>query len=186
LFGLVSTTRNGTHDTDVVFTIGTKKYVSPIVNGSFSIDLPNPGIYNVTTEWTGLYSWQKETIYKGQAILDWGPGSKAAQSFNIVDETPNSLIMLSGNIILKGYTANPILVRFNATDGQTFMTTAKNSTYSINLPNRMNYTVSVEWNDYLGNSHWTNAGIANIQAGPGITTQTLDLYAISTTTLKQN
>jgi hypothetical protein len=114
--------------------------------------------------------------------LRLGPGSKAAQSFNIVDETPNSLIQLSGRIIFKGYTANPILVRFNTTDAQIFETATKNSTYSINLPNLMDYTVSIEWEDSEGNSHWTDAGIANIQSGPGITAQTLDLYAISTIT----
>jgi len=50
----------------------------------------------------------------------------------------------------------------------------------------MDYTVSVEWEDSEGNSHWTDAGIANIQSGSGITSQTLDLYAISTITPIKN
>ena len=182
VFGLVSTTGYGTYDTVVVFTNSQERYVSLIMDGSFSAELPNPGIYNVTTVWRGLYPWQNGTIYKGQVILDWGPGSKAAQSYNIVDEIPNSLIMVSGKIVFKGYTANPILVRFNTTDGQTFETVIENNTYSINLPNLMDYTVSVEWADSAGNLRWTNTGIANVQAGPRITAQILDLYATSTVT----
>lgn len=96
------------------------------------------------------------------------------------------MITVSGKIVLKGYTANPILVRFDTTDGQLFETATENSTYSINLPNLMDYTVSVEWADSAGNSRWTDAGIANVQAGPRITDQVLDLYAISTITPNQN
>jgi len=65
VFGIVSTTGYGTYDTVVVFTSSQERYVSPIMNGSFSAELPNPGTYNVTTVWKGLYPWQNGTIYKG-------------------------------------------------------------------------------------------------------------------------
>ncbi len=176
VFGLAYTIGNGTHDTTVVFTSSSGvKYVATITNGSFSIDLPNPGIYNATTEWEGLYPWQNGTIFKGQVILNWGPGSKAAQSFNIQDETPESLIEVSGAIILR-QNANPVTIRFNATNGQTFDTVVKSSIYLINLPNMMKYTISVKWEDEDGNIGWSDAGSVTIQASPGIKGQSLNLW----------
>lgn len=187
IFGLVSTTGNGTEDTAVVFTSSSgKRYVATITNGSFFIELPNLNTYNATTVWKGSYSWQNGTIYRGQLFLNAAPGSKAAQSFNIQDETPNSLITVSGVITLKGHTANPVMIRFNATYGQTFEALVNNGTYSINLPNIMEYTISVKLEDTAGNFGWSDAGSLTVQASPGTMAQTLDIWSTSTLTPHQD
>ena len=179
VFGLVSTIGNGTQDTEVIFTSSTgDTYIAPVTDGHFSIQLPNPGTYNVTTKWKGLYPWQNGTNFKGQAILNWGPGSKATQSFNIEEETPESLIKVSGAITLKGSVANPILVRFIMTDGQILEAAVKYTIYSIDLPNMMTYTISVMWEDADSNTGWSNADPVTIQASPGIKGQSLNLWPI--------
>ena len=170
VFGLVSTLGQGTHMVAVVFTDAVNGRVSnaTVSEGRFSVDLPNPGVYNVSCAWVGNYTWQRGVSARGQLTLDVPSGAMPAQSYNFQQETPNTVVAVHGVVSWLIPLAIPTSISFSAADGATFEVPVANGSFSGIVPNLMEYQVRVFWQLADGASDYYFARNLAVNAGLGV------------------
>lgn len=171
VFGLVSTTGAGTHPLSMVFTSLTTHgtFSASVSSGRFSTQLPNHDTYNVTMNWAGNFTWQHGQAASGTLSLNMSAGSNMAQSYNQVLPTPDSIVAVNGTIPWQAVTSSPVGIRFTATDGENFTTAVSaNHTFSLRLPNVMNYEVYIQSRNSTGNEDWYYAHTLGVSAGVNV------------------
>ena len=156
VFGLVSSLGSGTHPTEMAFTDSETGQVATaaVTDGGYSIQLPNHRTYNATMSWGGNYTWQTGSVDLGGLSVDMSEGSMMAQSYNVVQGTPDSMVMVSGSIAWQMVTAEPTTIKFTASDGETFQANVAQRHFSVALPNMMTYDVQVQATNSTGYSDW--------------------------------
>ena len=173
VFGLVSTTGAGTHPTSMAFvnTTGGGIFTAQLVGNHYSIALPNHVTYNVSLRWAGNYTWQSGEIEIGQLPINMSSGSSMTQSYNVVEDTPNSVLTVSGSISWQIVSSFPGSVKFTAGDGEVFVgNVTQNKTFSVILPNIMTYQVEIGTiTNATGMTEWYYAHELTIDTGTRIT-----------------
>jgi hypothetical protein len=171
IFGLVSTSGTGTHPTSVVFISfrSGQIFVAPMTGNKFSIGLPNQDTYNVSLRWAGNYSWQNVEVQRGALTINMSFGSMMAQSYNVVETTPNSMVTVTGTLFWQVISSNPASIRFTATNGQQFISDVfSNKTFSISLPNMMTYEIGIGTQNATGNTEWYYAHHLEVNVGANV------------------
>lgn len=178
VFGLVSTTGIGTHPTSMAFRNSDdgRLFVALVDGNHFSIGLPNHETYNVSLRWVGNYTWQSGEIPEGQLLMNMSQGSSMSQSYNLVETTPNSVVLVDGSIAWQIVTSVPSIVKFTSTDNQVFTANVtQNKTFSITLPNMMTYEVEIGTNNATGGTEWYYAHELTVSVGNRVTGITVDI-----------
>ncbi len=168
VFGFVRTTGEGTHPISLVFVSPrtSTPFEAQVSNGRFSVELPNQETYNVTATWAGNYTWQHGETAVGQLPINMSAGSKGAQSYDVVEQTPDSVVGVAGTLAWQIVTSSPANIRFTASDGENFTTTiSADKTFSIRLPNLMNYEVYVQSKNATGYGDWYYMHQLEVRAG---------------------
>ncbi|MDG6922508.1 MAG: hypothetical protein JRN67_04350, partial [Nitrososphaerota archaeon] len=162
--GVVTTSGSGTQASEILFSGVSGNFTAIVRGGAYSITLPNTVQYEATIIWSGSYSWQEGSVTYQLPVFA-GAGSSSFTASWIVP-TPNSSVTVSGTVTSQN--GSPVEIRFVSSDGQiTEATSVVNGSYSIILPDEMNYTVTI----YLAGSNTpTNDGIFQLFAAPGVTT----------------
>lgn len=171
VFGLVSTLGTGTHPTSMVFgSAGShQKFEAPVSGGRFSVDVPNHDVYNVTMRWSGNYSWQAGETAGDKLTVNMSAGSHAAMSYNVVKPTPESVLVVDGTVAWQMVTSNPVAVRFTAADGTNITATVTaGRTFSLRLPNMMNYSVDIQSGNATARGEWYYAHQLEVRAGVNV------------------
>ena len=167
VFGIVGTSGNGTYPTALNFTsLRTHaQFVAHVSSNHFSISLPNDDTYNVTMSWGGNYTWQQGMVSAGTFTVNMTGTSNLGESYNIVLPTPNSLVTVSGVFQWGMVTSQPTTIRFTATDGENFTApVAPGNSFSLRLPNMMNYQVYVETQNSTGYQDWYSEHTLDVRA----------------------
>ena len=178
VFGLVSTTGIGTHPTSMSFRNldDGQLFVAPVDGNHFSIGLPNHETYNTSLRWAGNYTWQSGEIPTGQLLINMSQGSSMAQSYNLVETTPNSVVSVDGSIAWQVVTAAPSSVKLTSADNQVFTANvAQNKSFSIMLPNMMTYEVEIGTSNATGATEWYYAHELTVSVGNRVTGITVDI-----------
>lgn len=142
--GEVSTIGNGTSPTSVIFMDSSGNNITAnLTNGHYSALLHNHNTYTIFTSWVGVYPYQHGVVKETGYFLDLQQGN--ATSRNIVAETPNMHILVSGNATTISGTS-PYSITFNGYDNWTVTVPIVNSKYSVTLPNMVDYSVLIHYN----------------------------------------
>ena len=170
VFGLVTAQGAGMRPTQVIFidTVTGRSAVAPVSGNGYSIQLPNHRSYNVSMGWSGNYTWQTGHEALGRMMVDMSEGSMMAQSYNIVQPTPDSEVVVSGTFPWQMVTARPSAVKFTATDGQSFTTYVTGPSFVIGLPNFMTYEVNVAATNATGYVEWYYFHQLEVSAGVNV------------------
>ena len=171
VFGLVSTVGQGTHLVALAFTdtVSGVNVTAPVSNGKFSIDLPNGAVYDVVVRWAGNYSWQAGEIDRGDLTVNMSAGSMGAMSYNLQVETPPTVLAVHGTVSQTLPSAYPIKVLYTASHGESFEAIVQNATFSMRLPNMMDYQVKVFWQYTDGTTDYYFATNQTVHEGIGVT-----------------
>jgi hypothetical protein len=171
VFGLVSTLGVGTHPTAVAFSSkDAHVFIAEVSGNHFSIELPNVQTYNVSLRWAGNYSWQAGEILLGSLPINMSLGSSMAQSYNIEQMTPNSVITVVGSLTWQIVTLNATSIKFTASGGEEYVTNvSQNKTFSLNLPNMMTYEIDIGAQNASGYTEWYYASQLEVNAGIRVT-----------------
>ena len=177
VFGLVSATGTGVHPTDMIFADdrGGRAQMATIAGNGFSIQLPNHRMYNVSMGWVGNYSWQTGREEMGQLTVDMTEGSMMSQSYNVVQATPDSEVVVNGALSWQMVTGHPTAIKFTATNGETYQTTVKGQSFAIKLPNMMTYEVNVAASNATGYIEWYYFHQLRVNAGVNVIGLTVKL-----------
>lgn len=171
VFGLVSTTGSGTHPVSLNFT-STKTsttYFAQVSNSHFSLQLPNQDTYRVVLVWAGNFTWQQGSTTGDALVLNMSSGSNPGRSYNAVFATPDSMVTVSGTVPWQVVTSNPVNIRFTASDGENFTTSiTPDYSFSLRLPNLMNYQVDIQSQNSTGYQEWYYAHTQQIEAGTNV------------------
>lgn len=171
VFGLVSTTGAGTHPVSMNFTSlrTSTTFVALVSSGQFSIQLPNQDTYNITMEWDGNYTWQRGQASAGSVSLNMPAGSNMAQSDNLNLPTPDSIVTINGTMPWQVVASHPVNVRFTASDGENFTArVSADDTFSLPLPNMMDYQVNIQSQNSTGYQEWYYAHTLQVTAGVNV------------------
>jgi len=144
-------------------------FVALVSSGQFSIQLPNHDTYNVTTGWGGSYAWQRGQVTAGTVSLNMSSGSNMAQSDNLNLPTPDSVVTVNGTIPWQVVASHPVNVRFTASDGENFTAgISSDDTFSLHLPNMMDYQVNIQSQNSTGYQEWYFAHTLQVTAGVNV------------------
>lgn len=170
VFGLASTVGQGTHMVALVFTNNrTGANLTALVSsGSFSVSLPNGAVYDVVAKWAGNYSWQSGADDRGAVTVNMSTGSMRAMSYNLQLETPPTIVAVHGTILWTLPSAHPISVVYTSSDGESFQAQVQNATFSMRLPNMMDYQVKVFWQYADGTTDYLFAANQTVNEGTGV------------------
>jgi hypothetical protein len=171
VFGLVGTTGSGTHPVSLNFTSvkTSTTYAAQISGGHFYLQLPNQDTYGVVVEWAGNFTWQRGSTTGDALTLNMSSGSNLGWSYNAVFATPDSTVTVSGTVSWQAVAANPVNIRFTAGDGENFTTSVNpDRSFSLLLPNLMNYQVNVQSQNSSGYREWYYAHTLQVQAGTDV------------------
>ena len=167
VFGLVSTSGAGTRPTELVFMDSeTGRAVSaPVEGSSYFAQVPNHRVYNVSLEWAGNYTWQNSSTDMGQLTVDMQEESMMAQSYNVVQSTPDSVVEVNGTVSWQIVTSCPGSIEFTACVGQVFQADVVGRSFSARLPNMMTYEVEVGGSNATGYVEWYYFHQLKVDAG---------------------
>lgn len=165
--GSVSTTGIGTIPTGITFssTVAGSHIFQIIGPGHYSISLPNLANYTTIVTWSGLYPWQSGSEDAGQISVH--SNNLTSNWLNV--QTPNSDIVVSGNISPSGTGTNIVSVVFTSSHGS-YSSILSGSAYSATLPNIANYSLVVM---YSGQFSWQNGTTSfplSLNGGAGVST----------------
>lgn len=177
VFGLVSVTGAGTHPTYILFTNAQtgQPTQAPVVAGHYSVQLPNHMTYNVSLGWSGNYTGQAGREPMGQLSVDMAEGSMMAQSYNVVQQTPASMVWVNGTIAWGMITASPSAIRFTASDGENFTAAVQGRAFAVRLPNMMTFEINVESRNSTGYTEWFYFHQLEVNAGLNVVGITVHL-----------
>ncbi len=176
--GTISTTGSGTSASKINFNGKAGLFSASVTGGQYSISLPNLDIYSTSIQWSGGYSWQTGSLNGPSYNLDLPSG--AASGENLVFGTPNSNIVVTGTVHTNGIDTHPDALIFTASNGQVLTVQASNvnghdGSFTITLPNLIDYSVQVQWTGFLGiggtctaSNSWSldvGAGTASVSVG---------------------
>jgi hypothetical protein len=161
--GTVLTSGSGTQATQILFSGVSGNFTAIVINGRYSIVLPNTVRYEATIHWSGSYSWQYGSVTYQLPVFA-GAGSNSFSASWIIP-TPNSSVTVSGTVVSQS--GSPVEIRFVSSDGQVVgATSVVNARYSLVLPDDVNYTVMVFLS---GSNSPSNDGVFQLYAAPGVT-----------------
>lgn len=139
--GSVLTTGEGTQVSSLIISGSDNYYAPMIVNGAFSVTLPNDANYLISISWKGSFSWQYGLYFQQLPVYQ----NSSTLAINLVVQTPNSATEVLGSITTTGTGTHPTLITFKSSHGS-FNQTVTSGEYAISLPNYDSYNVSVNWN----------------------------------------
>lgn len=162
--GSVLTSGGGTHAMKILFSGLSGTFSATVINGEYSIVLPNTVSYEATIFWSGSYSWQNGSI-QYQLPVYAGSGSNSFSASWLVP-TPNSTVTVAGKVTTQsGYA--PTGIKFVSTNGTVVAASnIVNNQYSVILPDAMNFTVVISVD---GSYAPINDGVFELAAPPGST-----------------
>lgn len=174
--GNLQLTGSQTTASSMVFTLsgGQQQFNVPVSGGQYSVQLPDLATYSISISWSGAFPWQTGTDSSNSLTVNQPAGS-TSQSSNIQVSTPNSWIQVSGHATTTASctTANSVTFVGN---GHQYQASVSGGTYSLQLPNLAQYTVSASWKGtYSWQTGSANANGVTINQGPGSPSQTADL-----------
>lgn len=175
--GSVNTTGQGTAASSISFTSGSETFTISVVNGTYSATLPNLFRYNVSVSWKGGYPWQGGMVQAGEYSLNQ---TSPTASKDWVAETPDSEVTVSGNVVTTGYGTWPSQIQFVGRGGffnESFIlytTTGGPDNYSLVLPNKDTYSVTVSWKGECDWQYGTRAFKSTVNSSVGVHTWALN------------
>ena len=168
--GVVSTSGRGTNATSLTFSSSlTSEVVARVSDGSYSVVLPNELTYEVSVSWAGEYSWQGGNASQQLLLNDTSNGPENADFANV--PTPDSTVAVAGSVTTTGKGTYPVSVAFVSTETGHLKANVTSESYSLTVPNGVNYTVEVDWRGQypwqLGSDTSPPGQEILVDAGPG-------------------
>lgn len=168
--GSITTSGTGTSMVSVEFTSSHGNYSAVLSGSLYSATIPNIANYSVIVKYAGQYSWQNGTT-NFPLMVNGGAGvSTFTANWSI--PTPNSMITISGTL---SYASGkvPYNVEFvSQNSGTTFTAAASSGSFSVSLPNDMNYSIVVYYSSN-GQILSENLGAFDLYATPGVSVITV-------------
>jgi len=120
-------------------------------------------------EWEGYYAWQRGEMTAGAVSLNLSAWSNTAQSDKLNPPTPDSVPAVTGTIPWQAMTSHPVSVRFTASVAENFTApVSAEGTFSLQLPNMMDYQVDVQSQNSTGCPEWYYAHTLQVAAGVNV------------------
>lgn len=91
-----------------------------------------------------------------------------AQSYNVVQSTPDAVVLVNGTLAWQVATCSPTAIKFTASDGQAFQTDVVGRVFSVRLPNAMTFDVTVAGTNSSGYTDWYYFHQLQVEVGVGV------------------
>src|SRR5579875_183123 len=154
LSGNIIASGRGSHADSIIFREQNgSTYSSPVIEGQYSVIIPNDEEFNVTVHWSGAYYWQA-----GAQIVQYhSNATSSSESLNWSISTPSSEVSISGVIGTSGEGTQASRITLVSAQNQTYTAPVLGARYNITVPNDDTFEASVSW---IGMYPWQGGSIS--------------------------
>lgn len=172
--GTVVSTGGGTTVSQLKFYNSNNNFVSQALvnNGNYTVSLPNQNAsYTISGDWKGNYTWQNGSVNSENTLIVNRTGSSSTSAKVLVFKTPDSVININGSAKTgfegTGAFGYAKAINYSSSKLKSIVVPVNLGRYTANLPNMVNYHVSIIYENALLQNKSCSPGNDSLNVMPG-------------------